>query len=63
MVKHTRQSKIESYFYNETKGLEISKITLIETKAAYLWTMDCYLIETVQGPRFYVFDGDTLPIK
>lgn len=63
MVKHTRQSKIESYFYNETKGLEISKITLIETKAAYLWTMDCYLIETVQGPRFYVFDGDTLPIN
>ena len=57
------QSEIESYFYNETKGLEISKIALVETKNSYLWTIDCYLIETIQGPRFYVFDGDVLPIN
>lgn len=55
------QSEIEAYFYEETEGLEISKITLVETKAAYLWTINCYLIETSQGISFYVFEGDTLP--
>lgn len=54
-------SEIESYFHNETDGFEVSKITLVETKASYLWTIKCYLVETIQGTNFYVFSGDTLP--
>ena len=56
-----KQPEIEAYFYNETEGFEVSEITLVETKAAYLWTVNCYLIETVQGMNFYIFEGDSLP--
>lgn len=56
-----KQSEIEAYFYAETEGFKISKITLVETKAAYLWIIKCYLIETTQGTSFYIFDGDALP--
>lgn len=56
-------NKIESYFYNETKGFEIKSLTLAETKASYLWTTECYLIETKQKTIFYVFVSDTLPIN
>lgn len=54
---------ILTYFKNETNGYEAKKITLVETKASYLWQIKCYLIETEQGTDFYVFDGDTLPIN
>lgn len=52
---------IESYFYNETKGFEIERLTLAETKSSYLWTIECYFVETKQKTNFYVFVGDTLP--
>lgn len=58
-----KTNEIEAYFYDETEGLEISNISLIETKHSYLWTIKCYLIETKQNIRFYLFDGDTLPVN
>ncbi len=58
-----QQSRIQSYFYRETEGFEISKLTLVETKSSYLWQVKCYLIETTQGISFYLFDGDTLPMN
>ena len=50
-----KQSEIEAYFYAETEGFKISKITLVETKAAYLWIIKCYLIETTQGTSILSF--------
>lgn len=35
----------------------------METKHSYLWQIKCYLIETKQNIRFYLFDGDTLPVN
>lgn len=58
-----KKSEIEAYFHDETKGLEISKISLVDTKHSYLWQIKCYLIETTQNIRFYLFDGDTLPVN
>lgn len=58
-----KRSEIEAYFYNETKDLDISDITLIDTKHSYLWEIKCYLIETKQNNCFYLFDGDTLPVN
>ena len=58
-----KTNEIEAYFYDETEGLEISNNSLIEAKHSYLWTIKCYLIETKQNIRFYLFDGDTLPVN
>ena len=58
-----KKSEIISYFYSETQGFEAKSITLVETKASYLWKIKCYLIETEQDINFYVFDGDVLPIN
>lgn len=56
-----KPEEILAYFKDETDGFEAKNITLVETKASYLWQIKCYLIETEQGTNFYVFDGDTLP--
>lgn len=50
---------VESYFYAETKDMEISEITLIETKHSYFDTIDCFLVITTQKINFYVFCGNT----
>lgn len=55
------RNEIETYFYNETEGYEVSNISLVETKHSYLWKIKCYLIETKQNNHFYFFDGDNLP--
>lgn len=58
-----KKSELLSYFNNETDGFDVKGITLVETKASYLWTVKCYLVETKQGTDFYLFDGDTLPLN
>ena len=58
-----KRSEMEAYFYNETKDLDISDITLMDTKHSYLWKIKCYRIETKQSISFYLFDGDTLPVN
>jgi hypothetical protein len=58
-----KESELLSYFKNETDGFVVKDITLVETKASYLWQVKCYLIETEQGTNFYVFDSDTLPLN
>ena len=58
-----KRSEMEAYFYNETKDLDISDITLMDTKHSYLWEIKCYRIETKQNISFYLFDGDTLPVN
>lgn len=58
-----KKDEILLYFENETDGFKVKNITLVETKASYLWQIKCYLIETEQGTDFYVFDGDTLPVN
>lgn len=57
------KTEIGAYFYDETEDLEISKISLVETKHSYLWQIKYYLIETKQNISFYLFDGDTLPVN
>lgn len=55
------KEEIESYFYAETQGMEISNISLVDTRTHYLWIVNCYQIKTKQGHDYYVFDGDELP--
>lgn len=62
-MKLMNKTEIEAYFYDETEDLEISKISLVETKHSYLWQIKCYLIETKLNISFYLFDGDTLPVN
>lgn len=47
------------YFYNETKDMQISNITLVETKHSYFDTIDCYHISTIQEFDFFIFTGHT----
>lgn len=56
--KNNDKNFIEQYFYNETKGFKIAKLELVDQKASYFDTVDCYLIETTLGYRFYVFKGN-----
>lgn len=58
----TKEEVLE-YFYCETDGFVATEVVLVETKASYLWQMDCYMINTEQGVNFYVFDGDMLPVN
>lgn len=57
------KEEILEYFYCETDGFVATEAVLVETKASYLWQMDCYMINTEQGVSFYVFDGDMLPVN
>lgn len=50
---------VKDYFYCETQDLEISDISLVETKASYFDTIDCYKVNTAQGVDFYIFVGST----
>ncbi len=47
------------YFYAETASREISKIELVETKASYFDTINCFRVDTKQNVVFYIFSGDT----
>lgn len=57
------KEEILEYFYCETDGFVATEVVLVETKASYLWQMDCYMINTEQGVSFYVFDEDMLPVN
>lgn len=57
------KEEILEYFYCETDGFVATEVALVETKASYLWQMNCYMINTEQGVSFYIFDGDMLPVN
>lgn len=57
------KEEILEYFYCETDGFVAIEVALVETKASYLWQMNCYMINTEQGVSFYIFDGDMLPVN
>lgn len=52
---------VKEYFENETKGLTVEKIELVERKASYLFSTNCYEIITKEKANFYVFCSDNLP--
>ena len=57
------KEEIESYFLAETRDMDVSEITLVETKHSYLWAINCHLIKTKQGFDFYLFEGDHIPVN
>ena len=63
-----KKEYITEYFNNETSGLTITNIKLIETKYSYLFSVSCYLIESKDTQTdtkcdFYLFYSDSLPMN
>ncbi len=51
--------RAKDYFYAETRDFEIAEISLVETKDSYFDNIACFLIKTLQGVDFYIFNGNT----
>ena len=52
-------SEVEKYFYDETVGMKIAQIDLVDTRSTYFDTIECFRVITDSNYTLYIFSGET----